>query len=138
MSHLLVCPHCGVDQHQVKNGRAPSGNARFKCQRCQRTYSLVKKTAGYPPETRLRAVQMYLDGTNFRRVGRFLGVNYQSVVNWVREYHNKARANVVGFPYENSAPSAIETLPHDDRNATASLDVVEGDEIFTFIGDKKK
>ncbi len=88
---------------------------------------------------------MYLDGTNFRRVGRFLGVNYQSVVNWVgrygdavKDYHDKARANVIGFPHENPAPSAIETLPHDDRMGVASLDVVEGDEIFTFIGDKKK
>jgi transposase-like protein/IS1 family transposase len=137
MSNALACPHCGSDKHQVKNGTAPGGVPRFKCQHCQRTYSLVKKTAGYPPEVRLRAVQMYLDGTNFRRVGRFLGVNHQSVVNWVKEYHDKAREKVEGFPHANVASSALDTQPNDDRTNSASLDVVEGDEIFTFIGDKK-
>ena len=29
------------------------------------------------------------------------------------------------------------TLPHDEQEGAASLDVVEGDEIFTFLGDKK-
>jgi transposase-like protein len=132
-----ICPHCDTTEYQVKNGTAPTGNARFKCQRCQRTYSLIPKTAGYAPEIRLRAVQMYLDGMNFRRVGRFLGVNHQSVVNWVKEYHDKAKAKVVDFPHENAAPSAWETLSSDERTGTARLEIVEGDELFTFIGEKK-
>ena len=86
---------------------------------------------------RHRAVQMYLDGTNFRRVGRLLGVNHQSVVNWVKEYHDKAQTKQ-GFPHENESVSAYQSQPHDERTGTASLDVVEGDEIFTFIGNKKK
>lgn len=138
MSEILTCPHCGHDKHQVKNGAAPNGNPRFKCQHCQRTYALVKKAAGYPPETRLRAVQMYLDGLNFRRIGRLLGVNHQSVVNWVNAYHDKAKAQLANFPHENPAPSAYATQPHDERTGEASLEVVEGDELFTFIGSKKK
>jgi len=137
MLTLLICPRCGADKHQVKNGTAPGGGVpRFKCQHCQRSYALVKKIKGYPPEIRLRAVQMYLDGTNFRRVGRLLGVNHQSVVNWVKEYHDKARQQT-GFPHESEKVSAYESQPHDDRTGKSSLEVVEGDELFTFIENKK-
>ena len=58
---------------------------------------------------------MYRDGTNFRRVGRFLGVNHQSVVNWGKRYHDRAKETVSGFPHENVAPGAWATLPHDER-----------------------
>ena len=33
-----------------------------------------------------KALQMYVDGVNFRRIGRFLGVHHQSVINWVNLY----------------------------------------------------
>ena len=58
---------------------------------------------------------MYLDGLNFRRIGRLLGVHHTSVMNWVNAY-----AAVVG---DAPVPEQVET--------------VEMDEIFTFIGSKK-
>ncbi len=138
MSSLLKCPRCGAEEHQVKNGTAPGGGVpRFKCQDCKRSYALVRKIRGYSPEMRLCAVRMYLDGTNFRRVGRHLGVNHQSVVNWVKEYHDAAKKEE-GFPHENGAVSAYQSQPRDERTGGASLEVVEGDELFTFIGDKKR
>ena len=56
-------------------------------------------------------------GTNFRRIGRILGVNHQSVINWVNSYH-------AGLPAAEQSPTAPETL--------------EMDELFTFIGSKKR
>jgi transposase-like protein len=58
---------------------------------------------------------MYVDGINLRRIARHLGVNHQSVANWVKTY-------AAGLP---AAP-----VPDKVENA-------EMDEIFTFIGDKK-
>ena len=57
------------------------------------------------------------EGTNFRRIGRILGVNHQSVVNWVNSYH-------AGLPAAAQSSAAPETL--------------EMDELFTFIGSKKR
>jgi len=35
---------------------------------------------------RQQAVQLYGDGMNFRRIARHLGVNHQTVINWVNAY----------------------------------------------------
>jgi transposase-like protein len=74
---------------------------------------------GYDSVTRRQAVQMVLDGTNFRRVARLLGVNHQSVVNWFR------RATTSLTPKQAPRPEV-----GDD-------DTVELDELFTFVGAKK-
>jgi hypothetical protein len=62
-------------------------------------------------------VRLYLEGANFRRIGRILGVNYQSVINWINSYH-------VGLPAAEQPAAAPETL--------------EVDELFTFVGSKKR
>jgi IS1 family transposase len=69
----------------------------------------------YNAEVRQKAVQMYVDGINLRRIARHLGVNHQSVANW-------AKTHADGLP---TAP-----VPGEVENA-------EMDELFTFIGDKK-
>src|SRR3712207_6574588 len=81
------------------------------------TLSLHDALPIYPDETKREAVRLYLEGTNFRRIGRILGVNHQSVVNWVNSYH-------VSLPTAESPPAAPETL--------------EMDELFTFVGSKKR
>lgn len=58
---------------------------------------------------------MYLEGMSQRGIGRVLGVNAQSVANWVRAYASQL-------------PTA--PLPED-------VDIAELDELFTFIGSKK-
>lgn len=62
---------------------------------------------------------MYVDGQNYRRTARNLGVNHQTVVNWVREAAARAQA----------APTPV---PVDAEDT-----VVEVDELFTFVGAKK-
>ena len=74
---------------------------------------------GYSDEVCEQAVKMVIDGTNFRRVGRFLRVNHQSVVNWY-----KAAAMKVN-PAQSPRPKVEES------------DIVELDELFTFVGSKK-
>ncbi|MCS7010977.1 MAG: helix-turn-helix domain-containing protein, partial [Anaerolineales bacterium] len=64
---------------------------------------------------RQKAVQMYVDGANFRRIARHLGVNPQSVANWVKAHAEQLPAA--------SLPETVEKA--------------EMDELFTFIGDKK-
>ena len=58
---------------------------------------------------------MYVDGINFRRIGRLLNVHHQSVINWVNAYAS-------------SLPEA--PMPEE-------VDAVEMDELYTFIGEKK-
>jgi len=71
---------------------------------------------GYSEDVRQQALRMYIDGVNFRRIGRFLGVHHQTVINWVN--------------------ACAEEVP--DAPVPKEVDDVEMDELFTFIGSKKR
>ena len=111
----MKCPHCSSTNHQHKVGKTKSGSQRYRCYQCGHKYTPVQKWHGYDPEVRQRAVQLYVDGMNLRRIGRQLGVNHQSVANWVKAYAQK-----------------LPSLPVPDQVENAEMD-----ELFTFIGHKK-
>jgi len=113
---MNTCPYCQANTKQHKNGRTQAGSQRYKCQQCGRRYSPEAKTNGYPEKLRRQAVQLYADGMNFRRIGRHLGVNHQTVINWVKAYSDQ-------LPAQAPQPAAV--------------GVVELDELFTFVGKKK-
>jgi transposase len=110
------CPYCHRTEKQVKAGRTEAGSQRYKCNHCQHRYTPHPKPAGYSDELRQQAVRLYVDGMNFRRIGRQLGVHHQTVINWINAH--------------------IATLP-DAPPVPDEVTVVEQDELYTFIGDKK-
>ncbi len=114
---MIQCPHCSSSEQETKSGHTKTGSQRYKCRECQRIYTPDPKPLGYPEGTKREAVRLYLEGTNFRRIGRVLGVNHQSVINWVNAYHA-------------SLPAAAPSVP--------APEVVELDELFTFVGSKKR
>jgi len=110
------CPYCQATTKQHKNGRTASGSQRYKCQHCGRRYSPEPKQQGYDETIRQEAVKLYSDGMNFRRIARQLGVNHQTVINWVNAYSAQ--------------------LPNQPPQPT-DVGVVELDELYTFVGKKK-
>jgi len=82
---------------------------------CGCKYTPEKKPYSYDDEFRKKAVQLYVDGMNLRRIGRLLGVHHQSVANWAKTH--------------------AEELPK--APVPEKVDNAEMDELFTFIGDKK-
>ena len=112
-----TCPYCHHTDRQVKAGLNASGSQRHKCPHCQRKYTPDPRPMGYSDAVRRQAVQMYVDGMNFRRIARTLGVTHRSVINWVN-------AHAAQLPDQPPAPA--------DEG-----DVNELDELFTFVGNKK-
>jgi transposase-like protein len=82
---------------------------------CSKKYTPEPKQQGYPGKMREQAIQMYVDGMNFRRIGRHLGIHHRTVSLWVI-----AHAALLPEP----------PVPEGIRDA-------EMDELFTFIGEKK-
>jgi transposase len=82
---------------------------------CGSKYTPVQKARGYDLETRKKAIQMYVDGMNLRRIGRHLGLHHRTVSLWVAAY-----------------AKGISQVPTPNEVETAELD-----ELFTYIGDKK-
>jgi len=112
---MNICPSCSLKTRQIKSGYNRSGSQRYQCRHCGKKYTPTPKEQGYPQEIRTKAVRMYVDGINFRRIGRLLNVHHQSVINWVNAYASN-------LP---EAPTPEE------------VDTVEMDELYTFIGEKK-
>ena len=52
---------------------------------CNRKYTPKPKKQGYPESVRKRAIEMYVDGGNLRRIARHLKVAPQTVSYWVTE-----------------------------------------------------
>jgi transposase-like protein len=108
------CPYC-QSSILVKRGHNRSGSQRCLCRDCGHTFTPQANRRGYPDEMHQRAVQLYLEGTNLRRIGRLLGVDHMTVAAWVRQHTD-------GLP---AAP-----VPQDSA-------VAEMDELFTFVEAKK-
>ena len=117
----LTCPTCGATTKQHRAGQNKTGTLRRECRHCGRTYTPAPKPPGYDLSVRRQALKLYVDGTNFRRIARHLGVNPQSVANWV----DAAAANLPAPP-----------LPA-ERQQVANVETLELDELYTFVSQKK-
>ena len=111
----MNCPYCTAEVKQYKAGFNRSGSQRYRCGICKRAYTLKPNPLGYPEETRMLAIRMYLEGNSQRAIGRILQVSQQSVANWVGVY--------------------VENLPPERR--PEKVHTAELDEMYTFIGNKK-
>lgn len=114
---MRKCPHCQKTENQVKAGFNKSGSQRILCKECERKYTPNPKEVGYPEEMHKKAVEMYVDDTNFRAIGRRLKVNHQTVINWINAHAAKQ--------------------PDEPPIGAGPLETAELDEMFTFIGKKK-
>lgn len=113
---MSTCPHCQNTDQQVKAGRTEAHSQRYLCKVCQRRYTPAPKPPGYDDRLRQQAVRLYVDGLNFRRIARHLGVHHQTVINWINAY----------------TATLPDTPPQPDRTT-----VIEQDELFTFLESKK-
>ena len=108
----MNCPKCNSGKH-VKDGIV-KGKQRYFCKECKYRYSV--KHLGKPIELKKAALYLYLEGLGFRSIERFLKVSNVSVMNWIK-----------GFGKE------IESL----RKTDGTIEIVEMDELHTYIGLKK-
>ena len=107
----MNCPRCKSVKRQVKNGLNGSGSQKYKCNECGEVYTPEPKENGYPVETRLSAIRMYVEGSSYGSIARVLKVNPQSVANWTAKL-----------------PAA--PVPKKVKKA-------ELDELYTYVGEKK-
>jgi hypothetical protein len=70
----------------------------------------MPRPLGYDDKTKEAALKLYLEGNGFRRIGRLLSVNHQSVVDWFDAFHTKLRAKKQALP----VPGRVSTLEMDE------------------------
>ena len=110
----MYCLKCESSDYR-KNG-VIKGVQRYKCKNCSYNFTVQQPSNKYSKEVKKKALQLYLEGLGFRAIGRVLGVSNVSILNWIRSF--------------GEAVSALQT-----ENKT--IDVVELDEMHSFVGSKK-
>jgi len=106
------CPKCSSEKF-IKNGLL-RGKQRYQCKSCK--YNFSKSYCGqFSPETKRQALELYLEGLGFRSIGRFLKCSHVSAYTWIRSFGKKL----------------------DGFRSNSGVEVVELDEMHTYIGSKK-
>ena len=77
----MHCPKCYSETY-VKNG-IKYNKQRYKCEKCGCHFTQSYKR-GASLETKLKALKLYVEGMGFRAIGRVMGVNNVTVLNWIR------------------------------------------------------
>ena len=109
----MDCPHCDSIAY-TKAGTARD-RQRCQCKHCQKHYTVAARSTDRSPEIRQPAHDMYLEGLGFQAIGRLLNVSHTAVFGWIKK-----------------AGKDIELSVEDE-----SIEVIEVDEMHTFIGKKK-
>lgn len=107
----MNCPKCKSEK-KVKDGIVRL-KQRYQCKECSYRYTVEYKNVS--PFTKKNALHLYLEGLGFRSIGRYLNVSHVAVFNWIKSYGEK-----------------VEELCVDEN-----IEVVELDEMHTYIGSKK-
>ena len=109
----MECRHCG-GRRTKKNGSI-QGRQRHFCHDCGRTFSGTAPK--FTDEDKRRALVMHLNNCGVRKTAMFIGCSRTTVTNWVRE----AKRNL------------DKMLEEFEPNYSESADIIELDEIYTFI-----
>jgi transposase len=108
---MVRCPKCS-SEGCTKDGMA-KGRQRYRCKACDYRHTVSYR--GLNPAVKRQALQLYLEGLGFRAIGRFLNCSHVAVYNWIKAY-GESIASI---------------------RSTAGVEVVEFDEMHTYIGSKK-
>ena len=109
----MKCSRCKSTE-KTKDGKI-KGVQRYKCKSCGYRYTVELKSTAKPMTMKRQALELYLEGLGFRSIGRFLKVSHVSVYKWIKSFGEH-----------------LEDIKSDDK-----IEVVEMDEIHTYIGQKK-
>ena len=109
----MTCPKCNSEE-STKNGFV-DGRQRYRCRNCGYNATVEIKSSAFPASVKEQALGLYLEGNGFRAIARLLGVSHVSVYRWIRARGEQTAA----------------------LQSHKAIDVVEMDELHTYIGHKK-
>ncbi len=105
------CPKCKSKNFR-KDGIVKS-KQRYLCKDCKHRFTVGQ--IGKPNDLKRNALVLYLEGLGFRSIGRYLNVSHVAVFNWIKSFGEKL----------------------DEFRNPGDIDVIELDEMHTYIGSKK-
>ena len=109
---MMTCPRCQSNENR-KDGIVRK-KQRYLCKSCGYRYTVTER--GYSATVKQQALAMYLEGLGFRSIGRLLGCSHTAAYYWIQNYGEQATLEM----------------------ASRKLEVIEMDEMHSYVGSKKK
>lgn len=81
------CPKC-KNKNIVKSGIIKD-RQRFHCKDCNYYFTVKKLGKQIDDYFVTKALQLYLEGLNFREIERIIGVSHVTISSWVKKYNIK-------------------------------------------------
>jgi transposase-like protein len=82
--HTIVCPFCSKDD-LVKNGHSVTGEQRWRCNNCKKSFQLEYKYNAWKPGVKETIIQQTLNSSGVRDTGRNLRINKNTVVSVLKK-----------------------------------------------------
>ena len=114
----MECKSCSSNL-TIRNGRLRN-KQRYKCKACGFNFVQGDDRKGKNRDKQRMALHLYLENMGFRAIGRVLGVSNVTVLNWIRQAGHWIKA----YHERQERPERVETI--------------ELDEMWHFVGAKKK
>ena len=112
----MECKHCGSERTR-KNGIS-KGYQRYKCNACGRTFSGTP--IKHSQSKKRLAVWMSLNGVGIRKIALLLDTSHVNVLNWLKKAHE----------------TMLQSLGNSHSDYSEEVDIIELDEIYTFVQKK--
>jgi transposase-like protein len=115
------CKGCGNNQ-LVRNGRTTTGEQRYKCKSCGRTFKRGDNRLKHGLDKRIKVIKMYLEGIGIRSIERLEGVSNPLIIYWIRHFSDLIRQEI----HRSVIPDKLE-----------DIEILEVDELFTYYKKRK-
>lgn len=93
------CPKC--DSKTISKNGVIKEKQRYKCLDCNYNFTVEKMGKSIDSYYVIKALQLYIEGVNYREIERLLGISHVSVMNWVKKYQIKVpKQNLVTPTYK--------------------------------------
>ena len=102
-----------------KSGRT-EGKQQYQCKSCKRKFITEKN---YSEEFKQKAITIFYEGNSGRAVGRIMGINKSTVYNWIKKLDEKLQD--------------VDSVEENIAVETKQAEVIEVDELFDYINEKK-
>lgn len=110
------CTRCGSEEIS-RNGRTDTGKQKYHCRACN-AYGTLNPRVAYTPERKAEILRAYEERSSLRGLERTFGVARQTVAKWLR-----------------AEDAQLPALP--PLEPAHTKDVLELDELWSFVGSKK-
>lgn len=122
----LKCKYCGSDRIN-NSGKVNNGNQRYLCRDCKRTFTITKRK--YSEEYKLKIIKMYLENMGIRSIERLENIPNTTVLKWIRNFGKIIKERII---------EQANNIPDDIKDIKENIEVLEGDEIVTYIKKNSK